>query len=146
MSQTVTQNSALSQDWVKCTVCTHPWPRLHARWALGRQCHGAPDGVSWPPLDHIVGLWQHASAVSQAVLCAMSRPGPHRVVVTARPCRKPARSCHGPARPYCRVVSWPVSRHTQQSGRPPITIRPFVSRHNPQRLGLPPITIQTIVS
>ena len=41
-------NSVLSQNWLKCTLCTHPWPRLRARWALGRPCRGAPSAVSWP--------------------------------------------------------------------------------------------------
>ena len=39
MTQTVTQNSVLSQNWVKCTVCTHPWPRLRAGLAMSWPCH-----------------------------------------------------------------------------------------------------------
>ena len=54
MTQKVTQNSVLSQNWVKCTVCTHPWPRLCACCTLGWPCRGALGAVSWPSPGRIV--------------------------------------------------------------------------------------------
>ena len=54
MFQTVTQNSALSQNWVGCTRCT-PWPNLRAHWralhhvaSLARPCCSLWPIVSWP--------------------------------------------------------------------------------------------------
>ena len=62
MIQTVTQNGALSQNWVKCTRCTPKGPRATrtlrldrlqaARWAL---CRVALSVVSWPPSGRVAG-------------------------------------------------------------------------------------------
>ena len=62
MIQTVTQNGALSQNWVKSTGCTPKGPRATrtlrpdrlyaARWAL---CRVALSAVSWPPSGRVSG-------------------------------------------------------------------------------------------
>ena len=152
MSQTVTQNSVLSQNWVKCTVCT-PMAQA-ARWAgliVAPQapCCRPPPAVSWPSIQ----------------LCRSAH----------RPCHRPYRElCHAPTRAAaCRVaassvlvkclltVSWRMPgrvaalyRHTSSGQtfllsrykrlyrdtpqRPSyflVTILLIVSRHNPHQPG-----------
>ena len=72
----MTQNSALSQDWIKCIVCTHPWPKLCARY------RGAA------PLGHDTSLYRNKLLVARRVLRRIARL-PGSVAALARPCRAP---------------------------------------------------------
>ena len=75
MSQTVTQNSFLSQNWVKCTVCTH-WTLVGLTLRLGRAHNTLSQ--AWPsrvarvyrpyygPLSAVsLGARERCSSVSQ---------------------------------------------------------------------------------
>ena len=95
--------------------------------------------------------------LAQPTHCAVSQAWPCRVAGLASPCRRtgptvsqaPPAVCCSPCRalyrragrrvacPMRRIVALPPavshlsSDTTQRPSRPPITIRPFVSRHNP---------------
>ena len=137
MSQTVTQNSALSQNWVRCTRCT-PWLRLRAQaertaprpavlQPMAGRVAGLPCRVAgWPlPRTHCASCCA-PSAVSYAS-CVVSwlLPGPvaalYRDTASCQtsPCHDTT-DCivtHSPtARPSARVASrpralgWPCRR------------------------------------
>ena len=86
MSQTVTQNSALSQDWVKCTVCTQPWPRLRpgpiVSWRTRRYVAGLPRPYRGLPLGYVTArTGRVASHVTcYAARCVAARPAARRVI------------------------------------------------------------------
>ena len=70
-------------------MCTHPWPRLHARCALGRPCRGLPLVVSQPVLGRVVAMSQacrcaHRRAVSQRFRVCRSAPVPCRRALLRR--------------------------------------------------------------
>ena len=135
MIQTVTQNSALSQNWVGYIVCKPKDPgRAHAAHTLspGRahalhtpraRCCVATSGpaVSQPPLP--------PSPVATKRI--MSRYNSYRVLATRRVTRaaarvtaflrRTARLCYAVSQPCCAVL-----RHKRS---PPTTIQNFVSRH-----------------
>ena len=129
----MTQNSVLSQNWVKCTVCTHMAQATctlltgsAVSWLLWPY-RGSPGAVSWP-------CCRRAKAVSQGLPGLVARSVSRRVVAHPRallramsqppqPCREPPGHIAVPYRTpiwSCRstytVVSWPVSLHTQQPG------------------------------
>ena len=98
MIQTVTQNSALSQNWVECTGCTLKGPRPHARCA-----HITPR----PCACRVLGVVSWCTG--------------RRVVALLRPCHRrvlPCRCAHARFRASCRNV-WacrvaaPLSRHKE---------------------------------
>ena len=100
----MTQNSAPSQD-LKCTVCTHPWPRLRARCALGRPCRGAPGAVSQASPSRIVAFLSAVSQLAPVVSQAVSRVVSRAVWPLARSrcctsCRRPPRPCRAHGRSY----------------------------------------------
>ena len=118
MSQTVTQNSALSQNWVGCTRCT-PWPSLRAQAAhpalrptLSRCVVVVPRPCSslWPTVS------QSPSVVSWLCHCVHERAAARRVVsplsrIVALSLGARARCC-APCRSTLHAVSPGVSRHT----------------------------------
>ena len=97
-------------------MCTHPWPRLRARCALGRPCRGAPGAVLWPSLGRIAACARpcrgHVAGVSlrARALCHDTRPCCMPLPVTIqnlyrdpRPCR--ACSARHVTRAATRVVA-----------------------------------------
>ena len=157
MSQTVTQNSALSQDWVKCPVCTHPRPRLRTRCALGRPYRGAPGAVSWLYRSARPAVWR-AVPRTPCRHAPMRRVAarPHVVSQRARerccaPCHSEPESAaaHRVTAPLGRVarlpvVSWCMPGRVAALYCDTASGQAFLlSRYKPS---LPPVTIQTIVS
>ena len=86
----MTQNSVLSQNWVKCTGCTPKGPRPRAccaqaarmllpgraqvaRWA---PCRGAQGTVSWPPSGCVTGVSCRVTVLTRCVaaLCRALLP------------------------------------------------------------------------
>ena len=129
----MTQNSVLSQNWVRCTGCTPNRPWLRACTAP-RQCHGAHwrrvMAAPWPCRS----LWSALSwpcrrcvtARTRALARLVAAPLGHDTSLyrNTTPCRAPCCACTTPYRslyrcPYCDTNSAP-SHHTI-----------FVSRHSP---------------
>ena len=134
MIQTVTVNSALSQNWVECIART---PKAQAARMLRQgqahaahwaPCHGA---VLWPPSSHVTGrvvaYWAsyrapscHVAGRVVARTGRVSTPLPrHKTVSRHRgTCRTRCRACRNAPAPY-RSPCHALCRNT----RPP-------SRHN----------------
>ena len=111
MSQTVTQNSVLSQNWVKCTVCT---PMAQAAcWAGRIMVHQAPcHGHVTAHARLCRNAWLYRSAhltVSCTISCALCR----RTLEGAAACRvaspsavlRVSRSYHGTVSRACSTES-----------------------------------------
>ena len=86
MSQTVTQNNTLSQNWVGSTRCT-PWPSLRTL-RQSRPCRG-----------HVVGMCPAISwlVAGRVAACIATHPAPRpssRRVACYRSCRSAPTSCH----------------------------------------------------
>ena len=153
MSQTVTQNSALNQNWVECTMCT-PWPSLHAQAsrpaprstvsplvvAVPRPCRSLWPAVSWscrrPPRPYR----DRVAARTRALLCAVSQ---HTAAVSPgvsqhTPAAKPLPSCHD-------TVICIVTRFANQTSRLS-RYKDCIVTQPPATRPLSPVMIQNFVS
>ena len=116
-------NSALSQNWVECTVCTPKAQvartlRSHnAQTARTTPCRGALGAISWFTGCHIMAPGRRVMSVSQAVSRHKGRPpatiqtivSRHTPVASCRsplsawPCRGPLLAVSWPCWPYCAI-------------------------------------------
>ena len=121
-------NNILNSDSEQCTESklspVHSAPTLDPAYAHTAPYRRPGPAVSQAPPAVLLRPRAHWRAVSQAVCCV--------------PCRAPYRRVgHRVARPLSRIMALPsamprLSRDTtQRPSRVPVTIRPFVSRHNP---------------
>ena len=134
--QTVTQNSALSQDWVGCTGahptdlgCAHSAPRLHVpyivSWRVGCHVTGPAPAVLQAPLAI---SWRSRHLV---VACLMTHPAA-KAALLPRYNRLYCDTPRQPNRPPL-TIQRRLYRDTTPSGPAlaPVMIQNFVSRHSP---------------
>ena len=145
MIQTVTVNSALSPNWVGCTVSTPKEPRLRAHCAQAARtalCRGPPPAVSQVPPTMSSRRVTRALVVSRAHAtvsqrcCLLYRDSKGRPPVTIQklyhdpePMSRallPCRECSGPYRGAVLRALLPCHKVLLP---PPVTIQNFVSRH-----------------
>ena len=122
MSQTVTQNSVLSQNWVGCTGCTPngPWLRAHYACTTPRSvvlhCVVAHIcDLSWSCLGRVATCGQpcrrHVAALMRVLARRVAAPLGHDTSLyrNIAPCRASYRAHATPYRGASYAVSQPVS-------------------------------------